>query len=242
MYEFDTNTRIAQLERKLRNQRRALVGVSLVAAVVVLAGFVQRDQGVIRARGIVLVDEKGRERILIGAPIPAARNRVRTDLQRVERLWAKRFGDPKQYMRWYADYRHTMHGMLVLDENGFDRLAIGDSTPDPNIGKRIGAGPGLEINDAEGFERTGYGLVTVAGKDRVTLGLDSKHGTEGLTLTLRDDGHTGLRIDGDSGQAIFLGMTPTGFAGAKRDPVTGLVIRRGELDVHRIALDTTPRR
>ena len=87
-----------------------------------------------------------------------------------------------------------MHGMLVLDENGFDRLAIGDSTPDPNIGKRIGAGPGIDINDAAGFERTGYGLVTVDGKDRVVLGLDSKSGEEALSLMVREDGAAGLSI------------------------------------------------
>ena len=44
------------------------VGVSLLAAVMVLAGFAQRETSVIRTRGIVIVDDKGRERILIGAP------------------------------------------------------------------------------------------------------------------------------------------------------------------------------
>lgn len=240
MSEKDAGARIGRLEQQLRIQRRLLIGMSLLGAVVGLAGFAQRESSVIRTRGIVIVDDKGRERILIGAPIPAARNRVRTDLKRVEAIWANRFGDPKEYMRWYAGYRHSMHGMLVLDENGFDRLALGDSTPDPNIGKRIGAGPGLDINDAQGFERTGYGLITVAGEDRVTLGLDSKNGTEGLTLTVRDDGHTGVRIDGGEGQAIFLGTTPTGISGGKRDPLTGLLIRQGERDVHRLSLDSAP--
>ncbi|MFO0229112.1 hypothetical protein [Gemmatimonas sp.] len=242
MPEHDASARIGRLEEQLRVQRRSLVGAALLGAVIGLAGFVEQEPSVIRTRGIVIVDDMGRERILIGAPIPPARNRVRTDLKRVEGLWASRYPDPKQYMRWYADYRHTMHGMLVLDENGFDRLAIGDSTPDPNVGKRIGAGPGLDINDAQGFERTGYGLMTVAGKDRVTLGLDSKNGTEGLTLTVRDDGHTGVRIDGGEGQAIFLGTTPTGIGGGKRDPITGLLIRQGERDVHRLSLDTAPPR
>ena len=90
-------------------QRRVFVGVSLLAAVMVLAGFAHRETGVIRTRGIVIVDDKGRERILIGA------------------------------------------------------------------------GPGININDAAGFERTGYGLVSVDGKDRVVLGLDSKSGEEALT-------------------------------------------------------------
>lgn len=236
MREPDAGARIGRLEQQLRHQQRVFVGVSLLAAVMVLAGFAQRETGVIRTRGIVIVDEKGRERILIGAPIPAARNRVRTNLKRVESVWAQKFPDPKQYMRWYADYRHTMHGMLVLDENGFDRLAIGDSTPDPNIGKRIGAGPGIDINDAAGFERTGYGLVTVDGKDRVVLGLDSKSGEEALTLMVRDDGAAGLSIRGADRRSIFLGV-PGEAATGRKDAMAGLVLRKGDREAHRLSTD-----
>ncbi len=36
---------------------------------------------------------------------------------------------------------------------------MGYPVPHPNIGRRIGPRTGLAINDAEGFERSGYGLL-----------------------------------------------------------------------------------
>lgn len=38
---------------------------------------------VIRAKGIVIVDEKGKDRILIRAPIPYSKDRVRTNMDKV---------------------------------------------------------------------------------------------------------------------------------------------------------------
>lgn len=186
---------------------------------------------VLRARGLVIVDAAGRERILIGAPIPEARNRVRTDSARAALACASQFPDAAQYMRWYAAYRHTMHGMLVLDENGIDRLAVGDSTPDPNIGKRIGAGTGILVNDANGFERTGYGMLTVDGRDRVVLGLDGKDGEESAVLSVHDGGHAGLSVRGAENRSIFLGV---------QDSVVGLVLRKGVRDIHRLTTDDVP--
>lgn len=210
-------------------------------AVALLGGFAPATRDAIRTRGIVIVDERGRERILIGAPIPAAANRLRTNAGRVERAWASRFPDAQQYMRWYAGYRHTMHGMLVLDENGQDRLAIGDSTPDPNIGKRIGAGPGITINDAEGFERTGYGMLTVAGKDRVVLGLDGKDGEEAVVLSVHDGGQAGLSVRASSRHSIFLGASPAAPGLGLKDSIAGLLLRRGETEAHRLTTDDMAR-
>jgi len=224
---------IAALERQLQRQRRLLVSMWVVVAGIALTAFVPKPPHVLRARGLVIVDAAGRERILIGAPIPDARHRVRTDSARAARAWASRFPDPAQYMRWYAGYRHSMHGMLVLDENGIDRLAVGDSTPDPNIGKRIGAGPGLIVNDAQGFERTGYGMLTVAGRDRVVLGLDGNDGQEAVVLSVQDGGHAGLSVRGAGGRSIFLGA---------RDSVVGLALRKGQRDAHRLTTDDVPPR
>ena len=109
--------------------------------------------GILRARGLIIEDDAGRERILIGAPIPEAANRVRTDESRVREVWLPRFSE--EYMDWYQDYNHSTNGILILSEDGFDRIALGDPKPDPNIGKRIGPSTGMVINDAEGFERMG---------------------------------------------------------------------------------------
>ena len=126
--------------------------------------------GVLRVRGLVIEDAAGRERILIGAPIPEAANRVRTDEARVREIWGPRFPDEEQYMGYYQDYDHSTNGLVILSEDGFDRLVLGDPVSDPNIGRRIGPSTGLVINDAEGFERSGYGLLDVNGLYRVVLG------------------------------------------------------------------------
>ena len=233
--------RIASLERQLRHQRRALGAAVVVGTIALLGAFAPGSRDVIRTRGIVIVDERGRQQILIGAPIPAAANRVRTNPARVERAWASRFPDPQQYMRWYAGYRHSMHGILVLDENGYDRLAIGDSTPDPNSGKRVGAGRGIEINDARGFERTGYGILTVAGKDRVVLGLDGSDGEEAVVLSVHDGGTSGLSVRAKQGRSIFLGASPASTGRAATNATSGLLLLRGDTTVHRLSTEDAPK-
>jgi hypothetical protein len=208
--------RIEKLERDLRRMKLYATLLTLVIGLGALAAFrqVEQDSQVLRARGIVIEDARGRDRILIGAPIPASKSRMRTDLARVEQSWATRYPNPKQYMEYYRGYRHTVHGILVLDENGHDRLAVGDSVPDPNIGKRIGPGTGVTINNAQGFERSGYSLLTVQGKDRVVLGLDDDEG-EGIALSLVDEGHVGMMMRTKAGR-VFLGSAPGGH------PLTGM--------------------
>lgn len=226
--------RIASLERQVRALQLALAALALPVGAMVIWGFGQGVPDVTRTRGIIIEDSQGRERILIGAPIPTVRARVRTDTSRVREVWARRFPNPDQYMGYYANYRHSVHGMLILDERGFDRLAIGDSTPDPNIGRRIGPATGILINDGQGFERSGYGLLTVDGRDRVVLGLDSRRGTEGLALSLLDEGQVGLSVYGTGGSLAFFGNAPPGTDGGP-DPVFGLVIRDGAQVVHRVS-------
>jgi hypothetical protein len=225
---LDPQIAIDQLRRQVRRLTYvvAIMGSGLV--VLTLGAFAQRSPAIIRARGIIIEDQAGRERVLIGAPIPAARNRVRTDTARVAQLWAGRFPSRAQYMEFYKGYRHTMDGMLVLDENGFDRVAIGDSVPDPNIGRRIGPSTGIIINDQEGFERSGYGLLNVGGVYRVVLGLDTKRGTEGLALAVRDDGAVGVSVYGNDRSVAFLGNAPANDPSTGvPDSIFGLVVRQG---------------
>ncbi|MFD2514174.1 hypothetical protein ACFSRY_09875 [Pontibacter locisalis] len=196
--------RIEQIEKKLKLQRAYTLITSCALGLFLLLSFTGKNNDVIRTKGIVIVDELGRERILIGAPIPEAKNRVRTNLERVKQIWGKNMS--KEYMGWYKNYNHSANGMVILDENGFDRVAIGD-TPDPNIGKRIGQGTGVVINDELGFERSGYQLLNVKGKNRMVLGLDTNQGTEGVALSILEDGTAGLGIMG-KGTLGFLGIAP----------------------------------
>lgn len=225
----DIRDAVDRLERQVA-RLRALVGVLLaglisVAALPVLlpSAHAQSGERVIRTRGIIVEDEAGRERILIGAPIPPAANRVRTNDERVRKTWGPRFPNLEQYMAFYKDYRHSTNGIVILDENGFDRVAVGDPVPDPNIGKRIGPSTGLIINDEQGFERSGYGLLNVNGQKRVVLGLDSARGEEGLTLSLYDEGSVGLSVR-DGKRLIYVGNTTAPLTGTP-GPFHGLLVR-----------------
>jgi hypothetical protein len=206
------NDELAALHRSVRRLQAALAVLVLAFGMAALTAFrpSHDEQDVIRTRGIVIVDASGRERILLGAPIPEAPTRVRTDIRRVERMWGARF--PRRYItEWYPTYRNSVNGMLVLDEHGIDRLAIGDSVPDPNIGRRAGSEVGVVINDAEGFERTGYGLLRVDTAYRVSLGLDAG-GREAISLVVDDaTGNRGIIIGGDSSR-VFVGHAPRGAA------------------------------
>lgn len=176
---------------------------------------------VLRVKGIIVEDINGKERILIGAPVPYAENRVRTDTSRVKNLWGKWF--PPEYMSWYKDYNHDNYGILILDSLGYDRIAIGNPAPDPNIGKRIGPSTGMIINDQDGFERTGYGVLNVDGRNRVVLGLDNENGTEGIAIALFEDGTNGISMGGEQG-SIFLGKADSANYYTDKVPFMGLLL------------------
>jgi hypothetical protein len=166
--------RVTILELQIRKLKTvaliATVGLVLATGLFLInftSAQAQSSDRVLRVRGIVIEDAAGRERILIGAPIPAAQNRVRTDEPRVRAEWAKRYPNPDRYMNFYKDYQHATNGILIVDEKGFDRIALGDPVPDPNIGRRNGPSTGMVINDEQGFERFGYGLHRVDGQYRV---------------------------------------------------------------------------
>lgn len=202
--EIDMEDKIKKLEKQVKT----LTGLSMLLLVAVVLSIVivpsrVDDDDILRVKGIIVEDEAGRERILIGAPVPPASNRIRTDTSRVREIWGPRF--PKKYMEYYKGYSHAANGILILDEKGFDRIAIGSPTPDPNIGKRIGQGTGIQINDEEGFERTGYGMLNVDGFNRIVLGLDGKSGMEALMLSVDDsDGSIGLSVHNGQNM-VFVG-------------------------------------
>lgn len=221
---------ILRLRKDVRILKLYSVVLTSAALIACLAAFQahRSDDQILRARGIVIVDAAGHERILIGAPIPAATNRVRTDTARVRQIWGPQF--PKEYLKYYKTYRNSMNGMLVLDEHGFDRVAIGDSVPDPNIGQRIGAGTGMVINDAQGYERSGYNLIRYGGHDRIVIGLDDDSGNEGVTLGVIDSGRVGIGIHHDHA-LYFLGSAPAGtLEDSLKQPFSGLLLKDGSAE------------
>jgi hypothetical protein len=186
-----------------------VIGIGMIALLWKL--FVPGDgtPGVLRARGIVIEDSAGRDRILIGAPFPASPHRVRTDSTLARKAWAGNFEDPDQYMQWYRDYYHGGTGILVMNEQGFDRVLVGDKLADPNTGKRMFEPAGILWNDRMGFERGGAGVNTTKdGQARSVIGVDAENGEAAHIIAL-EDGTNAIAIRGDNGM-LLIGLTNKG--------------------------------
>jgi hypothetical protein len=198
---------IALKKQVLRLQIGMLCCIAMVT-LFVLYGFKQpgNNSQVIRAKGIIIEDSAGRDRILIGAPLPASADRVRTDTALVRKHWSKHYGNPDQFMKWYSEYKHSAIGMVVLNEEGFDRVIFGDKLADPNTGKRMFEAAGLLWNDKQGWERGGAGVNTTSdGKARSAIGVDDRDG-EAVHMVALEDGTKGLMIGGENGR-LMIGMS-----------------------------------
>jgi len=220
---METSSILQEKMQKSMYKMYAVITLLVICVIYLIYHSQIEKNDIIYTKGIVIVDEDGKERVLIGAPVPKSKDRIRDDYDKAMKAWGNDF--PPEYKEWYKTYKHENYGMLILDENGYDRLAIGSPTPDPNIGKRIGLATGIEINDERGFERSGYNLINVNGKNRVVLGLDNDNGTEGMSLILSDEGNTGLTMKSDFGE-IFLGKTETKNPYIDEYPFKGFVIKK----------------
>ena len=182
---------------------------------------------IIKTRGIIVVDEQGRERVLIGAPIPQAKNRVFTDKTRALAAWKDRMPESgKFYWDKFDDLHKAAVGILVLDENGFDRVTVGDQLPDANTGRRIGSATGITIHNEKGYERAGFGTIKVGDKTQVGLGMDADHG-EALNLFASKDLGVGLRINDSKNQLIFGTLEPNKLGNKSDQPFSGYMFSQG---------------
>lgn len=108
---------IKALERKSRRQSRVIAGILVIGAVLLLGQTVFKsragsvDSGkILRARGLSIVDDRGTERVFIGAPVPEPL------------ILGKRFprGGP-------------MSGIILFDEDGTERSGYCTSDGYPNV-------------------------------------------------------------------------------------------------------------
>ncbi|HMX81671.1 MAG TPA: hypothetical protein PLG91_15215, partial [Ferruginibacter sp.] len=142
----------------------------------------------------------------------------------------------EQYMKWYRDYNHQANGILILDEQGFDKVCLGDGVPDANIGPRIGKQTGLIFCDPEGFERGGIGVLNVGEKqNRVVMALDGENGTDATGISVMEDGETGF-FAGGKGYRMFLGASPAD--GYTPEPFFGMLINKKKQTLYKLNLVT----
>lgn len=187
---------------------------------------------VIRTKGIIVVDESGNDRILIGAPIPDSKSRIAEDTARVRSEWASNefiqqlYGNPEKYMDAYKKAHHGANGIVIMNEDGFDRVLLGENLADPNLGKRFGRSTGLSFNDEKGFEKGGIGMNRLPNDMgyRTVVGLDHEGG-EAIHMAALEDGSKAFRIANEQGY-ILMGLTETKHPLFGVDkPFGGLIVR-----------------
>lgn len=143
-----------RLQREV-GRLRVLVIIALLAVIALAAMSLTRKADVpaktdtvLRVQGLVITDAQGHDRILIGAPVPASKERTRKD--------------------------DASDGIIFLGKTGADRLAVGQM-PAPFIGgktyKRRGENDnyGMTLYDPKGNERGGMGFLAPG---RVGFALD----------------------------------------------------------------------
>ncbi|QIG54077.1 hypothetical protein G6N82_07840 [Altererythrobacter sp. BO-6] len=197
-----------KLQASVRNLKLAVIALACMLTVLLAGGFAAPQDDVIRTKGIVIEDSEGRARILIGAPAPTVAERLRTDPARHKDAFAWLYpdGDVTPASRLNND----TFGILILDEKGHDRVALGAPVPDPLNGRRIGPAYGLSVHDDDGIERAGFGQIKdkAKGLDRVAIGLDGWDG-EGVIILVDADGTAGLVAnDNKQGKRMFTGVIP----------------------------------
>jgi hypothetical protein len=200
---------LQEIQYRYKRMKQFFIGfVSLTLIGIFGFGFVKTDKfGLIRAKGIIIEDENGKDRILIGAPIPPSKNRVRTDTNLVRKYFAGEIypKDPNKYMEWYKKYRHSAFGMVIMNEKGIDVMQLGDQLSDPNVGKRIFLPTGILLNNQKGLEVAGFGTHTFDdGRSGVALGLDDPgNGREAFHASVLSDGTRALILQDSNGKLVL---------------------------------------
>src|SRR5258708_6228929 len=161
--------RLEKLERLVRMIKvLSLVAVALGIALFMYGRHANANPSgreILHVRGIVIEDDSGRPRLLLGAPV-SNNGRKRQD---------------------------EVTGLILLSSDGTDRLTIGTAEYDQVNGTlqhRIANGAGVLLNDTDGNERGGFGILD---SGRVTLRLDRAQGEGGAFLTINgQDRFSGL--------------------------------------------------
>jgi hypothetical protein len=91
MVEHDRITRLESGYRRLRAATITL-GVLFVAMLTTLHPRAQQGSDILRVRGIVIEDEAGRPRVVLGAPIPEGRTTTRTGMKILDETGVERLG------------------------------------------------------------------------------------------------------------------------------------------------------
>lgn len=186
---------IVFLERRIRVLQLIVVVGMLGGALVAFSAFhsqsVRADGSsqILRVRGLIVEDAQGRPRILLGAPVPRVTGRNRQD---------------------------DNTGIILIGENGADRVAIGDPTPAPQasgkVVQRIAPGTGLVVDDAQGNERGGIGVLD-NGRSAVCMDYPTPIDRDAVCIGVLPGAFAGLIVNapkGDEGERAMMAVMNDG--------------------------------
>jgi len=195
--------RTQRLEREVRFFRKAAAcaAVLLVAAITFSAQTASdsKPAEVLRARGLIIEDEAGVPRILLGAPVPRVKERKRTD---------------------------PTTGIVLLETSGADRLQLG-AVGGPQMGGKVNPrqspAVGLMVNDPSGDERAGFGVFE---NGQCGWGLDYPSQREAIVAAVMPgSGFAGIMIAADkeeSPERALLSTTGAGETALKLSDAKGM--------------------
>lgn len=183
--------RTQRLEREVRFFRKAAACAGLLlAAFIAFAAQKASDPKageVLRARGLIIEDENGAPRILLGAPVPRVKERTRTD---------------------------PATGIVLLAANGADRMqlgAVGGPQMGGKLNPRVSPAVGLMVNDPSGDERAGFGVFE---NGQCGWGLDYPSQREAIiAAVMPDSGFAGIMLAADKEASAERALLMTSAAG-----------------------------
>ncbi len=182
------------LKRRVRQLQILCSACLLLLVVVGLSGFAlaKRDE-VLRVRGLIIEDEQGHARILLGTPTPKVAERKRID---------------------------PVDGLVLLGPNGADRFVASYPGYEPQVQGKVGLrqynspSAGLMINDADGNERIGLG--TSDDGTRSALGMDyTDRDALGLLVSPNFSGLAMFARNGPKNDQVTINISKDGTASAK---------------------------
>lgn len=129
--------------------------------------------------------------------------------------------------------RIVAHEIVVVDQNGRERVVIGSPLPEPRLAgalsKRGDPVSGILLFDSDGNERGGY--VTSDGPSGSTSLTLDEIGRMAVSLWANDRGSSGLRMGNQDGNSVDLQVNPAG---------TFLTLRQGGEITSVLPLEAAP--
>ncbi len=175
----------ASMERRIKNMEKRLLALTVLCATLAIAltlvstkntpnrVLAAESAAVLHLRGLVIEDDEGRARILLGSPFPVVSDRLRHDA--------------------------TTTAMVFLDEQGHDRFSIGEKmTPQidgevPRNYQKLSTGFGLTLYDQLGNDRGGMGFLSNGTNvSRAVFSLDRPKGDAIGAIVDDTTGYAGL--------------------------------------------------